>query len=523
MNCKRKNPSSGKPPVGSGAVPVSAARSADETSLLRPLVIERCVYEQIRQQIGSRRAEEGGPLGGSRQTGIVSDFYHDDSARRSVASYSPNHVFLNKLFKEQWNPQEINLLGFVHSHPPGVRHPSAGDEFYAEQILKYIPELDRLLMPIVMTVPNTGSFEFLPFVAYRKGRGVEIEPVELIIEDRDVTGIANNRHPDASVELPKPVEISNSAEIWQRVRNAYDQARLQRSRVVVIGTGGSAGFIEDLARTGVQQFVLIDGDTVSPPNLATQQTYRTHIGRPKVEGLASRIIDINPDAYVLPQARMLDEIGDPEMEHILRGEINGTTPDFTLLCGFTDDFYAQARIHRLALQFATPCICAQMYRQGRGAEITFTYSGVTAACHRCASARRYKAYLQENFENTVTSEGTPIFSTTRLNSVCGFVAMAILHHGSDHPRFGGLLARIGDRNLIQIRMDPDFAETLGLSSFDRVLNGADSDRLCFDETIWLPQKPDNPENGFPTCPDCGGTGNLRDAAGTFDDTRVMRQ
>jgi len=38
--------------------------------------------------------------------------------------------------------------------------------------------------------------------------------------------------------------------------------------------------------------------------------------------------------------------------------------------------------------------------------------------------------------------------------------------------------------------------------------------------VWLPQRPNNPTNGMPFCPDCGGTGDLRDTIGRFDDTRV---
>ncbi|MCS7222649.1 MAG: hypothetical protein RML36_07875 [Anaerolineae bacterium] len=49
------------------------------------------------------------------------------------------------------------------------------------------------------------------------------------------------------------------------------------------------------------------------------------------------------------------------------------------------------------------------------------------------------------------------------------------------------------------------------------------ERIFFDEAIWLPQKPDCPENGFPTCPDCGGTGDLHNAIGAFADTRPMRR
>ena len=119
----------------------------------------------------------------------------------------------------------------------------------------------------------------------------------------------------------------------------------------------------------------------------------------------------------------------------------------------------------------------------------------------------------------MTSDGTPIFSTTRLNALKGAIALALLHRGSGHPRWENLLARAGHRNLVQIRMDPD----LPLSVFERVLGGADQERIVCDETVWLPQRPDCPENGAPACPDCGGTGDLRDAVGSFIDTRLMRR
>lgn len=100
----------------------------------------------------------------------------------------------------------------------------------------------------------------------------------------------------------------------------------------------------------------------------------------------------------------------------------------------------------------------------------------------------------------------------------GFLALALLQHGSPHPRWGKLLERIGSRNLVQIRMDPD----LDVPAFARVFGGGDQERILFDDVVWLPQKPDCLANGFPTCPDCGGTGDLRNIRGTFADTRPMR-
>jgi hypothetical protein len=82
---------------------------------------------------------------------------------------------------------------------------------------------------------------------------------------------------------------------------------------------------------------------------------------------------------------------------------------------------------------------------------------------------------------------------------------------------------MGTRNLVQLRMDPDLGTTLGVGIFDRVLTGAAGERALFDEPLWLPQQPDSPASGFPTCPDCGGTGNLKDSVGTFHNTRVMRE
>src|SRR5205823_1388158 len=111
-----------------------------------------------------------------------------------------------------------------------------------------------------------------------------------------------------------------------------------------------------------------------------------------------------------------------------------------------------------------PSLCAQVYQEGRGAEVTFTYPGVTPACHRCILSSRYEAFLELDYQNTVTSNGTPIFATTRLNAIKGFVTLALLHHGTDHPRWGRLLTRIGKRNLLQIRMDPDLA----IRTFGRV-------------------------------------------------------
>src|SRR5947209_20282406 len=95
--------------------------------------------------------------------------------------------------------------------------------------------------------------------------------------------------------------------IFQRVETAYDLKRMQGSRIISIGCGGAASFLEDLARCGIGEFVLIDPDIVEESNIATQQTYLADIGSPKVDCIAARLMQINPDALFLVCKNALDD------------------------------------------------------------------------------------------------------------------------------------------------------------------------------------------------------------------------
>lgn len=309
--------------------------------------------------------------------------------------------------------------------------------------------------------------------------------------------------------------------LFKRVETAYDLKRMKRTRIVGIGAGGAGQFYENKARCGVGQFVLIDPDVAEEENIATQQVYLEDIGRAKVDAIADRIIQINPDAHVIALQKSLDEIDDEEFLDLVLGPmvllphctLQPWLPEIPLLCGFTDNFYAQARINRLALQFGLPSLCAGLYQYGQAGEITFTYPGVTPACQRCILSPRYKSYLERGYKNIVPipSGGVPIFATEYVNALKGMIALALLHHGTDHPVWGQMLRRIGNRTLVQIRMHPDAP----YKDFAKVLSGADTTRLFFGEAVWLPQEPD------PMCPECRGTGNLLTAKGTFADTRDM--
>ena len=75
---------------------------------------------------------------------------------------------------------------------------------------------------------------------------------------------------------------------------------LHRARVAVFGIGGVGGHCtEALARGGVGAIDLVDNDVVSLTNLNRQLiALHSTIGQPKVEVMARRIADINPECRV---------------------------------------------------------------------------------------------------------------------------------------------------------------------------------------------------------------------------------
>ena len=77
--------------------------------------------------------------------------------------------------------------------------------------------------------------------------------------------------------------------------------KLARSKVAVFGIGGVGSFaVEGLVRSGVGKLILIDDDYVCLTNINRQlHATRNTIGRPKVEVMKDRILDINPRIEVI--------------------------------------------------------------------------------------------------------------------------------------------------------------------------------------------------------------------------------
>ena len=82
-------------------------------------------------------------------------------------------------------------------------------------------------------------------------------------------------------------------------------SRAQSVRVIIFGVGGVGSWCaESLVRSGISHITLVDDDVVSETNINRQlMATMSTVGKPKVEVLRERLLDINPEADVTTLCR----------------------------------------------------------------------------------------------------------------------------------------------------------------------------------------------------------------------------
>lgn len=469
------------------------------------IIIAKEVMDQTFATLGSLPPEQLALIGSTNGGTFINRFYYDFTAKTTSTSCSPDTEACNARL-EDWKKQGISFTGILHSHPASNPYPTAADIEYAIKIIK-ARNMHGLVVGIILPKLDGNSVDLRLYRVFRNGSALRIS---YEIADQYTTS-------GRGVKYRLCDRLGENR--FERIKSLYPLDRLADKLLIVFGLGGAMSFCEETARAGVENIMLVDPDRISAENIATQQAYVSDIGLFKVDAVARRILDINPEAHVTAIPRPLDDsFTDEEFEEIIGENLFKRHKDI-LICGCTDSFAAQARSAALAMKYGTCYLAAQMYSGGEAAEIYFSYPGVTNnSCPRCSMHSRYEAYIN-GYQNTVTSEAVPIFATTRLNSLKGQIAlMLLLYHEDEDCRYSNMLDLVADRNFVQINMSPYASKHLGINIFNSDMV---PELSFFDETLWYPQMPANEANGFKTCPLCGGTGDLLSLMGNIADTREV--
>ncbi len=93
----------------------------------------------------------------------------------------------------------------------------------------------------------------------------------------------------------------------ERYFTQEERTRLGMARVGIAGTGGLGSNVAlMLARSGIENFILIDHDTVDASNLNRQYFFPQHVGMTKVDAVESILMMLNPHICVEKLHTQLD-------------------------------------------------------------------------------------------------------------------------------------------------------------------------------------------------------------------------
>lgn len=160
-------------------------------------------YNDIINTIGRIPAESGGLLFGHLDDYVVREFIFDQDADTTRASYTINVDFMNKCVRELWDTRQLACIGFIHSHPFGMKVPSYMDVNYFRKAFKWMPR-ERLLVPIVSTIPD-GGYNLNPCLMFPKERDFVVgTSIEIIVEPH-ISKYSHIINPPRVI-TPKPID-----------------------------------------------------------------------------------------------------------------------------------------------------------------------------------------------------------------------------------------------------------------------------------------------------------------------------
>ncbi len=149
------------------------------------------------------------------------------------------------------------------------------------------------------------------------------------------------------------------------------QARLRRSKVLLVGAGGlGSPAALYLAAAGVGEIGLVDFDVVDASNLQRQVLYGTRdVGRPKLEAAKDRLEDLNPDVRVRTYPEKLESGNALE---ILR--------PYDVVVDGTDNFPTRYLVNDAAFFLGKPNVYGSVYRfEGQ----VSVFDARRGPCYRC--------------------------------------------------------------------------------------------------------------------------------------------
>lgn len=185
------------------------------------------------------------------------------------------------------------------------------------------------------------------------------------------------------------------------------------------------------ARAGVGRLTIIDRDSLSLENIGRHMLSRGDLGKPKVEGLKSQILEFNPQAQV----------------NAIFGKFEGLEERPDLIIAASDSFACEAAVNSYALQADVPAVFCGCWGEASVGEVLYVVPGKTP-CYQCYAGFRRDTVEVPEIPADPKKYTDPDFDATKLPGQAGLWANILIIAGLSFQIVLALLDPESDRGAL---------------------------------------------------------------------------
>lgn len=244
---------------------------------------------------------------------------------------------------------------------------------------------------IMLTESLNNFFEILK-ESTEIPEGVEIEKYSkfiFFVEDTPSLFFSVSTIKDKSKVYIYGLYYLDMDKLMKRLPDQKDYISLKSKKVTIVGCGsGGSKDAEYLAKSGISNFVLIDGDYLKTENISRHACNLNDVGIEKPYALEDKLKKINPYAKIQTVTKRVD---------IISSDIDEKIVDSDLIIVATAE--NEELFNEYAFSHGIAAIYSKVYPMGFGGEVLRVLPGVTP-CYECLHYFK-ETILQEQYTDAV--------------------------------------------------------------------------------------------------------------------------
>ena len=168
--------------------------------------------------------------------------------------------------------------------------------------------------------------------------------------------------------IAKPYDLKEH--VFSRNTGILETDVMLQKSVIISGCGSVGSLVAlELARAGVGRFLLVDNDTIDYHNICRHQCSIEDVGKYKVSAVKERIAQINPNAIVRTQPKVI--------ERVTESVFDDFCDEHTAIIGCADNREGDLYADKLSKHYRAPFVSIGFWERAFAGEVFYSIPGET--------------------------------------------------------------------------------------------------------------------------------------------------